>query len=479
MSFDILGLFTHRDFERVTEYGAGGFADAKENETQSFLIAPRAVTDLPAGWSAQIGGSLSRSVRESEANDNFGGSFAARTENGAWTLDANAEGAVAALPSGDIRAAIGGGHRRESLDADLGGAPRKGTRKVSYAFAEMSAPLIAPSDVRTGLNSLDLNAAIRVEDHTGFGVAATPKLGLRYAPLPDLVFRGTWGESFKAPRFDQLLALLDFGGNPALQPERAESWTAGFDFSPRFLSGFDLSFTWFDIDFQDRIVSPIVNLGSALSDPVNIPFTDFGPSPAAQAALIDGADRFLAVTASPYDPDAVVAVVHSGFVNASAQEVSGADLSLNYTTGDISLFANLSWLRIDSQTLAALPLTRQSGFIFQPAKFRARSGASWTVDDGFVVNAIVNHVAGSIDNVAFPQGEVSAWTTLDLTAQYRLEALSPALQGFEASLAITNALDRDPPFAAGGGVAFPGMFFDSANASPVGRFIAATIRYEF
>ena len=78
-----------------------------------------------------------------------------------------------------------------------------------------------------------------------------------------------------------------------------------------------------------------------------------------------------------------------------------------------------------------------------------------------------------------PPGDVSSWTTLDLTLQYRLESLSNALEGFEASLSVTNVFDNDPPFAAGGGVAFPGMFFDSANTSPVGRFIAATLRYSF
>ena len=44
---------------------------------------------------------------------------------------------------------------------------------------------------------------------------------------------------------------------------------------------------------------------------------------------------------------------------------------------------------------------------------------------------------------------------------------------------INVALDMMNQAAAGGGVAFPGTFFDSANTSPVGRFIAATIRYSF
>jgi outer membrane receptor protein involved in Fe transport len=322
-------------------------------------------------------------------------------------------------------------------------------------------------------------------------------VGVRYAPAPDLVIRGTWGKSFKAPRFDQLvadnvvtlwdavnlgaeepgLALLDFRGDPNLEPERAESWTAGFDWTPQFLSAFDLSFTYFDIDFTDRIVSPIANLGSALSDPANAPFIEEDPSPAEQTALVNAADRFINISGMPFDPSMVLAIVRSGFVNASAQQVSGVDLSFNYAPGKIAFFGNFSWLRIDTQNIPTLPLSRQSGFIFQPAEFRGRAGASWRVDDGVTATAIVNHVAGSKDNVAMPAAEVSSWTTLDLTLQYRLGSLSNALDGFEASLSVTNALDDDPPFAAGGGVAFPGMFFDSANTSPVGRFIAATLRY--
>lgn len=496
---DIIGLYTNRRTSRSTEYGAGGFADTNAIDTESFLVAPRATFELPSGWIAQIEGSAARSTRDSAATDNFGGDFEAHSKNTAWTIGAMAEGKVARIPSGDLRAAIGGGYRDESLDADLGGTPRGGTRDVAFLFGEASAPLVSPSDHRLGLNRFEFNVAIRVEDHSGFGAASTPKAGLRYAPIPDLIFRATWGKSFRAPRFDHLLAdhvvtlwnapslgsaapglaLLNFSGNPDLEPERATSWTAGFDWTPRFLPAFDLSFTYFDIDFRDRIVSPIVNLGSALSDPAHEPFVDRNPSGSEQSAIIDAADQFFNVSGLPYDPAAVLAVVNSGFVNASAQEVRGTDVSFHFAPGKVSFFGDFSWLRIDTQTIPTLPVSRQSGFIFQPAEFRGRAGASWEIDDNFTATAIINHVAGSKDNVAIPVSKVSSWTTLDLTLQYRLDSVSNALDGVEASLSVINAFDDDPPFAAGGGVAFPGMFFDSANTSPVGRFIAATLRYTF
>ncbi len=496
-ALDIIGLYTNRRASRTTEYGAGGFADSKTVDTESFLIAPRATVELPAGWTAQIEGSAAHSTRDIATTDNFGGDFDADSTNAAWTIGATAEGKVVRLPSGDLRAAVGGGYREEALDADLGGTLRNGTRNIAYFFGEASVPLVSPSDDRLGLARLELNLAVRVEDHSGFGVATTPKAGVRYAPISDLVFRGTWGKSFRAPRFDHLLAdnvvtlwnapnlgsaapglaILNFSGNPDLEPERATSWTAGFDWTPQFVPGFDLSVTYFNIDFRDRIVSPIVNLGSALSDPAHEPFVDRNPSAPEQSAIIDGADQFFNISGLPYDPDAVLAIVNSGFVNASSQHVRGTDVSFRFAPGAVAFFGDFSWLKIDMQTIPTLPVSRQSGFIFQPAEFRGRGGASWEIDDSFTATAIVNHVAGSKDNVAMPAAEVSSWTTLDLTLQYRLVSLSNALEGFEASLSVTNAFDNDPPFAAGGGVAFPGMLFDSANASPVGRFIAATLRY--
>ncbi|MFC2950811.1 TonB-dependent receptor domain-containing protein [Marinicaulis aureus] len=497
VELDVIGLYTNRRASRTTEYGAGGFADSKTVDTESFLIAPRATVELPAGWTAQIEGSAARSTRDIETTDNFGGDFDAVSTNTAWTIGAATEGKIARLPSGDLRAAIGGGYREEALDADLGGTLRNGTRNIAFFFGEASAPLVSPSEDRLGLARLELNVAVRVEDHSGFGAATTPKAGVRYAPIPDIVFRGTWGKSFRAPRFDHLLAdhvvtlwnapnlgsadpglaFLNFSGNPDLEPERATSWTAGFDWTPQFIPAFDLSVTYFDIDFRDRIVSPIVNLGSALSDPAHEPFVDRDPSASAQSAIIDAADQFFNISGLPYDPNAVLAIVNSGFVNASSQQVRGTDVSFRFAPGDVAFFGDFSWLRIDTQTIPTFAVSRQSGLIFQPAEFRGRGGASWEIDDSFTATAIVNYVSGSKDNVAMPAAEVSSWTTLDLTLQYRLGSLTNALDGFEASLSVTNAFDEDPPFAAGGGVAFPGMLFDSANASPVGRFIAATLRY--
>ncbi|HXI86391.1 MAG TPA: TonB-dependent receptor, partial [Parvularculaceae bacterium] len=439
VTLHMVGLYTQRQTSRTTEFSPGGFADTNETDTTTIFLSPRATIALPADWNMNVRGSFTRSVRDGDDHDNFGGGLISRSQNDAWSVETTFEGALLRLPSGDIRTALGGGYRRERLIEDLGGTPRNGRRNIEFLFGEMSAPLLSPSDTRIGANSLDLDLAVRVEDHTGFGTATTPKVGLRYVPLSGLTLRSTWGKSFRAPRFDHLLAenvvtlwdatalgsaapglaILNFGGDPNINPERANSWTAGFDWTPAFASSVNISATYFNIDFKDRIVSPIANIGSALSDPANAPFIAPNPTPAEQAAVINGADRFFNVSGLPYDPTQVLAIVNSGFVNASTQKVLGADFSINYRTGDFSFFGNVSKLQIDQNTIQTLPLTRQSGFIFLPAKLRMRSGASWE-HNGFSATTIVNYISGSIDNVIVPAGKVGAWTTLDVTLQYDL-----------------------------------------------------------
>src|SRR3546814_19109683 len=48
-----------------------------------------------------------------------------------------------------------------------------------------------------------------------------------------------------------VLAL--FGYAPNIQPEKATTWTAGFDIAPSSMPGFKASLTYFDVDYRDRI----------------------------------------------------------------------------------------------------------------------------------------------------------------------------------------------------------------------------------
>jgi iron complex outermembrane receptor protein len=103
------------------------------------------------------------------------------------------------------------------------------------------------------------------------------RLTIRWQPTPDLLLRGTWGQSFLAPVPDLLFtppfedfpvlfdpvvratfqppeAVLNLP-NTNLKPEDTETWTAGAVYSPKFLPGFTLTADWYQVFTTDLIVT--------------------------------------------------------------------------------------------------------------------------------------------------------------------------------------------------------------------------------
>ncbi|WP_375208125.1 TonB-dependent receptor domain-containing protein [Hyphococcus sp.] len=505
---ELTALYTDRNAEYSSETALPGLPFTLSSLTRvdvaSYLVAPRLAVDLSDEWSVALEATHSLSDNNSQISTSLGSDITDDIRNETSSVDLNAQGTLFDLASGPVRIAAGAGYRRETqlYETSAGSLDRDAARDIGYAYAETLIPLVTPSPDRRGLNRADLSAALRFEEYSDFGSTVNPRLGMRITPLPALVLRGTWGKSFKAPLFRQLetpdqvalfpaaamgapgpgAGMVVSGGNPDLDPERSTSWTAGFDWSPQWADGFRLSATYFDVDYTDRIVLPFSSLGSAFADPDLAPFIIRNPSPEQQAAVLSSVETVFNNSGAPYDPANIVGIAFASFVNASAQAFRGVDMSASYAfeAGDarINLFGDASWLDFSQRTLPTQELTPRSGLIFYPAKWRMRSGA--TIEFGRLTStAAVNFVAGSTDNFAVPPARVAPWTTLDLNLRYQLPDWSDDVEGLEAALSVTNALDNDPPFAAGGAVSKPGVFFDSTNSSPVGRFIAVTLRQSF
>ena len=409
-------------------------------------------------------------------------------------IELNTDGTLWRLPSGDIRLAAGTGYRTEGYK---NGQRIDEQRNVTYAFAEALVPLIQKSVSRTGLHELELSLAARAETYSDFGSSTNPKIGVRYVPFDTLTVRGTWSKSFKAPSFVQMYdrstlylwnatdvggtgpgtALMTYGGNPNLDAEKSTSKTVGADFSPG--KRLDLSATWFAVDYTGRIVQPVSNYFAALSNPVYAPFIEANPTAERQADLIAAAQAFNNYSSGAYDPATVVAVIQDQYLNATAQSVEGVDLSVrdswDMTHGTLSAFGNATWTRLKQQTSTAAPNVTLSGTLFNVPKFKARGGVSWS-GERLTATAIANFVAPETDNVTTPTREVGSWTTVDATVAYQFPTSDGLSKGTSLTLSISNLLDRAPPRALGPAVAFPGLAFDSTNASIVGRFVSLTLK---
>lgn len=421
------------------------------------------------------------------------------------SVEANANGSVVALPSGPVRLAIGAGYRKESFSDLLGttgGAftsRTNGDRKIRYAFGEISIPLIEHSQ-RTGLHYLDFVVSARNERYSDFGDKTIPKVGLVYAPTDSMKLRTTWGQAFRAPNlFDlnavQQLLIIDLadpispsgtspvlirgGGNPALRPETADSWTLGFDYSPPDADGLQFSTTVFDIKYTNRI-SQIANPFAALTDPLNAFFVVRSPSVSLAQSTYDAypPNEIFNVTGGPFNINSTAAILEYRLVNVARQTARGADLTVNYKMGTDSngvvLSANAAYLDLMQRNTPQSPTQTLSGLAFYPAKLRTRGGVTWNLN-AWAFTGTVNYLGRESNTQVEPIQSVGSWTTIDASLRY-----TPALPGFFSglrfSLAAINLCDRNPPR-----VLVPptvqgiDLNYDSSNTSPLGRFLTLSV----
>jgi outer membrane receptor protein involved in Fe transport len=214
------------------------------------------------------------------------------------------------LPAGPVTTAVGAAWRRESLEnhphrfpSDLEGlivtpdtqagykglpaaysgqtsifertavADIAGAYSVREVFGEGVVPLVR--DV-PGLQRLDLNAALRHAHYSGSGGVLAWKAGLDWQMVRDLRLRATRSRDVRAgglsERFDfsgsgsivadrflpnsPVYAITAIrGGNPAVEPERADTLTFGGVYQPSWLQGLSLSADYYDIKIHGAIAS--------------------------------------------------------------------------------------------------------------------------------------------------------------------------------------------------------------------------------
>lgn len=500
------GLYSERQQGSALLLSPLSTLSTNSTETKTYLFAPGVTFQLPREWTASVEGQLS-DTRDNYQSDFVGISSHYREmyRNATKAADVNASGPVFELPSGKVQLAVGAGYRSESFNyhraSPISSVPVQDiSRDIRSVYGEMSVPLVQPSTDRIGLQKLELNFAARFEDYSDFGTTTNPKVGVRYQPIDSLILRGTWGKSFKAPTFNALTmqrnaflydastvggttgtVLYDYGGNPNLAPERSKSWTVGFDWTPSAIKSLQISASYFNINYTDRVIEPLEAFATILSDPTLAPFVLRNPSAARQAALISSTPHFYNYASTPYNPNDVVALLLDQLTNAAAQDINGIDLSVRKSfalgSSTLDLFGNGSWMQLKQQTLPTSRKISLAGTLNNPPRLRVRSGASWS-DDNFTVTGIVNYISSEADTNIAPSGHIASWTTVDFNFTYHTPR-SSIFGDTDVSLSVQNLFDRDPPYAKGAGVTFPGVNFDSTNASALGRFAAVTLRKRF
>ena len=117
---------------------------------------------------------------------------------------------------------------------------------------------------------------------------------------------------------------------------------------------------------------------------------------------------------------------------------------------------------------------RLSGTILNAPDLKVRGGMSWQ-KGGFSSTAVVNYISDEIDDGVIPSVPIASWTTVDATVAYRFGGQSGFSQNLKVVVSASNLFDKQPPRAVSPAILYPGMYFDSANSSIIGRFVSLTV----
>jgi iron complex outermembrane recepter protein len=148
--------------------------------------------------------------------------------------------------------------------------PLSGSFDTIEGFTEFSVPILKNLPFA---EELSIDGAARVTDYSTSGVVETWKVSLSYQPTDDFRLRGTRSRDIRAPNVAELFTGASQGigtaifngqtvdvttkssGNTHLQPETADTWTAGVVLTPTWLDEFKASVDYYHINVSDAIAT--------------------------------------------------------------------------------------------------------------------------------------------------------------------------------------------------------------------------------
>lgn len=424
---------------------------------------------------------------------------------------AKADGGLFDLPGGTVRVAVGGEYRREKLSNSLftnrttadpvTASASTARRTVKAAFAEVAVPVIGDANGFGGVRRLDLSLALRHERYSDFGSTTNPKVGLNWTPVDGLKLRGTFGKSFRAPTLSDIDPLSSggglfplnnivdptsstgrsnglsiAGGNPDLDPEKATTFTAGFDLDPPAIAGLHASGTFYSIKDSNLIGFLQGSTTFLIQEALYGQFITRNPSAAqVQAVLASGLP-----VQGVINPSQVRFILDGRRQNFGETRMQGIDFSLDYTlatrAGAFSAGVFGTYLtRLKNKAATTAPFRDVRGDINWPSTFRARGNLGWK-DGPYSLQSFINYVNAYDNNLVTPIQRVSSYTTVDLALVMDLSGTTDGILG-GTTLALTaqNVFDRQPPFVNNPA----GYGWDPQVAGSIGRLVSLTVTRKF
>ncbi len=403
---------------------------------------------------------------------------------------ASLTGSAMDLPGGELGWAVGAAYRGEqykftpdsakSIGAVTGGTTQ-GTDGSLYSkalFAEVYAPIFD-----NGEQAVALKGGARYDDYNLFGDDTTWQVGIEFQAMDSLKFRGTAGTAFRAPGIDELFDGLGrsapsyydpcdasdyesnhggdgtnfapgcaqeanrtdtqttslIGGNLALIPETADTFTAGVVFTPE-IGDSDLSITldWWRIEMEDAISS-------------------YGVQYILNQCYIELDQTQCALISRRNDTDYTIREIIDQNVNVATQTGEGIDTEVRFDfdteVGQFELA--FLWSHLLERTKTALPGGPEQDLLGQHTNTTAEDGGTYAEDK---VNFSAHYYVGDfkIGYLAEFISDINATATYNTDYTYKVDSIlyhdlvfDYTLDAFgetRVSLGITNISDEAPPY---------------------------------
>ena len=420
-------------------------------------------------------------------------------EAGVTQLDGTFSRELLNLPAGPLGVAVGFDIRKENYrfnQTESNYSPINGvaapasldkvSRDIKALFAELQIPIV---------KDLEMQLAVRRDQYNDFGSTVNPKAGVRWQPMQQVMFRGSYSTGFHAPDFDPLFGGAITGqfnsdindpilcptgkeatgcgirpeiltsSNPNLKPEKSKQLSFGFVISP--LPWLTSSIDFWRINLTDRI--------SSLSG----------------LALINNYNKYKQYVIR--DSGGEISSVEAPFLNLAGDRAQGVDLNVtaNFKTDMGRWTASIDGSYLDSYKSRysdSDPWTERVGNFGDASfgwdlKLRWKHSANINWSQGpWSISATQNYSGGyRAETDGYGAGFTSslAPTTVKAYSTYNLSASYSAFKNLTLSAGIKNLFDTKPPFSSHNVDNVAGAGWDGRVGDPRLRAFTLRANYKF
>ncbi|MBK8374191.1 MAG: TonB-dependent receptor [Sphingomonadales bacterium] len=388
----------------------------------------------------------------------------------------------------------------------------KAHRSVFSAYAELAVPLISEDMNIPLVQSLDLQLAARDEHYSDFGNVLKSKIAGAWTVMDGIKFRSAWSQSFRAPNLAQFYSAgtqvsntrTDFAacrinpatacsgvstlevrsGNQSLEPENAETFSAGVIMQPRR----NLTLT---LDFWSLRSKGVIGLQGAQNQILFDLLERLG-----------GRSNPNVVRLAPVGTQVIGTIdyVQDNYFNLGPRVLKGLDFAVSYDVkntplGNFNIDLSASKLlkfeqsasELQAQLIAANAAgTLGSGVTISQAgsQIQVNGNPEWRLSGNLTwksgpvsAGVLVNYVGSVFDTgTAQVNGQfykLPSFTTVNSYLQYRAGDDQGAFSGTRFRVGARNLFDKQPPLASTN-YGFLGSLHDA-----VGRFVYFELSKEF